>query len=72
LAHISAFSQRFRGARVIRTSEVDEHHTFLRYTWRIVTADGSLVHEGIDIGEVTTDGRLQQIIAFDDSLPMLD
>ena len=40
LAHISAFSQRFPGARVIRTSEVDEHHTFLRCTWRIVTADG--------------------------------
>ena len=69
LAHIGAFSERFPGARVTRTSDVDEHHTFLRYTWRILTGDGSLVHEGVDVGQVAKDGRLQQIIEFDDPLP---
>jgi len=71
LAHIGAFAQRFPGARVIRTSEVDEHHAFLRYTWRIVMADGSPLHEGIDIGKLSRDGRLQQIIEFDDPLRAL-
>ena len=33
MAHISGFSQRFPGARVLRTGVIDTHHNVCRYTW---------------------------------------
>ena len=69
LEHIGGFSKRFPGARVVRTSGVDEHHGLLRYTWRIVAADGKPIVDGTDFGELAPDGRLQRIAEFDDPAP---
>ena len=69
LEHIGGLAQRFAGARVVPTSGIDEHHGVLRYSWRIVTADGSPLVDGTDFGELASDGRLLRIAEFDDRPP---
>ncbi len=52
------------GARIIRTTVVDFHHGLVRFGWRVVQADGTLLPEGIDIAEVTDGPKLLRIIGF--------
>lgn len=62
--HIGGFHQQFAGHRIRFTSGVDDHHGRLRFTWTMVSPEGSRVLEGIDFGEVGTDGRLIRITGF--------
>lgn len=69
--HIGNIQQRRSGHRVLITSGVDEHHGQLRFTWARVNSEGQRVAEGIDFGEVGSDGRLTRITGFFGSpLPM--
>lgn len=52
--HIGRFAQRFPGARVVATSSIDEHHGVMRYTWRIVAADGAPIVDGTDVGDLAS------------------
>lgn len=61
---------RWAGGRA-RISSVDEHDGWLRYTWKIVRPDGSLVGEGLHVAERAPDGRLQRMIAFYGPLPLV-
>lgn len=54
----------FPGHTFRRTSEVDAHHTFARYTWELVGPDGAVAVTGTDIAELADDGRLTKIIGF--------
>ena len=63
VAHIDQVIARRPGARVVRTSAVDEHHGFVRFAWRVEQADGAMLLEGIDIAEVAGDG-IHGIIGF--------
>ncbi len=63
-AHIGGFHQNMPGARIEITSAVDEHHGKLRFTWKMVGADGNLVMEGIDFGALAEDGRIASIVGF--------
>ena len=63
--HIGGFHQQFPGARLELTSEVDSHHQYLRFEWKMVLADGKVFLHGVDFGEVATDGAaLQRIVGF--------
>ncbi len=62
--HIEGFHQRFAGHRILCTSGVDGHHGRLRFTWAMVSPEGSRVSEGMDFGEVGSDGRLIRITGF--------
>lgn len=61
---LTGFSERFPGARVDITTQVDQHHRFARYGWTIVDSDGRQILEGIDVVEIAEDGRLQRIVMF--------
>ena len=61
---ISGFADRFAGARVEITTNVDEHNGFGRYGWRIVDREGALVLDGIDIVQRAEDGRLSRVVMF--------
>ncbi|MCP5366798.1 MAG: nuclear transport factor 2 family protein [Hyphomicrobiales bacterium] len=63
-AHIAGFHAHAPGARILITSAVDSHHGQLRFTWKMVGADGAVVVEGIDFGELGADGRLARIVGF--------
>ena len=62
--HIDGFFDHFPGAHFVVTSGIDTHHQNLRFTWRMVLADGSVAVEGIDFSELSPDGKLQRIVGF--------
>ena len=63
VAHISAVRQQFPGARIVRTSAIDQHNHCARFGWKLEKADGTWLPEGIDIAEFR-DGKLQSIVGF--------
>lgn len=65
LAHIAKVQARRPGSRVVRTSEVDEHHRVARFAWRAIEASGNALLEGIDLAFLTADGsRIDRVIGF--------
>ena len=61
---IAQFHKQMPGASIIAASAIDEHHGQLRFAWKMIAADGSTGMEGIDIGRLAEDGRLQAITGF--------
>jgi hypothetical protein len=58
-------------AQILRTTEVDAHHGWVRFGWALQTASGDIVStpEGEEIagwyvGQLAPDGRLERIIVF--------
>lgn len=65
LAHIAQVLAKRPGSRVIRTSDVDEHHGVARFAWRAIEADGNELPEGIDIAFISNDGsKIERVIGF--------
>jgi hypothetical protein len=56
--------QHYPGHRINRTSDVDTHHGYLRFSWEMVGPDGTAAVTGIDVGMLAEDGRLQGIAGF--------
>jgi SnoaL-like domain len=54
----------FPGHRFRRLSGVDVHHDRVRFAWDLVAPDGAVTVAGIDVGELTDDGRLRSITGF--------
>lgn len=69
LEHIADVLAQRPGARVLRTSAVQQHHGFARFAWRVIDADGTRLPEGLDIAMIGTDGRITQIVGFFGPLP---
>ena len=64
-AHIAKIQAGRPGAKVVRTSAIDCHHDLVRFAWRVVQADGTLLPEGIDFAEVSQDGtKIRRIVGF--------
>jgi hypothetical protein len=69
VAHIGRFlsegpSGRGPGYRIPIGSGVEHHHGVIRFTWVLLDPEGAPVYEGLDVGELAADGRLQRIIGF--------
>jgi len=65
LTHISTVVARRPGAKVVRTSAVEQHHGIARFAWRVIEANGNQLPEGIDIAFISADGsRIERIIGF--------
>ncbi|MEO8629035.1 MAG: nuclear transport factor 2 family protein [Betaproteobacteria bacterium] len=63
LAHVDTVLTRRPGSKVTRTSQLDEHHGLVRFGWRVVQADGSMLPEGIDLAEISG-GNITRIVGF--------
>lgn len=62
--------EQFPGHSFRRTSGVDAHHDAVRFAWEMVSdADGTVVLAGLDVGQLTDDGRLSRITGFFGELP---
>jgi hypothetical protein len=61
---ITAHFQKFPGTQIVPSSHADLHHGMIRFTWKFIGADGKVRNEGIDFGELTSDGRLRKIVGF--------
>ena len=65
LAHIAGIQTTYPGARIVRTSAVDEHHGIARFAWKFVLPDGSSFPEGLDIALLDADKtHITRIIGF--------
>jgi SnoaL-like domain len=65
LTHIENVRTRRPGSRVLRTSAIDFHHGLARFSWRVVQEDGAALPEGLDVAELSSDGkRIQRIVGF--------
>jgi hypothetical protein len=65
LVHIASIRMSRPGAKIVRTTAVDLHHGVARFGWRVVEADGTPLPEGLDIAELSPDGkRIARIIGF--------
>ena len=62
--HIGGVFEKFPGACIELTSGIDAHHEQIRFTWRMVLADGKVLLEGVDFGELAPDGKLHRIVGF--------
>lgn len=63
------FHQDNPGIQFELISGVQCHHGWVRGAWRMVTADGSSIHDGQTIIELADDGRVRRAIGFLDPLP---
>ena len=61
-AVIAGFHQQFPGAGIALTSAIDEHHGRIRFGWKMTGGPQPL--EGIDVGRIGSDGRLEMITGF--------
>ncbi len=68
-AHIGSFQEWRPGTRSEVTSSVDEYDGCLRFSWRMLAADGTVALEGTDFGELDGAGALRRIIGFFGPLP---
>ena len=73
-AHIGRFlsegpSGRGPGYRIPIGSGVEHHHGMIRFTYVLLDPEGEPVFEGLDVGDLAADGRLQQIVGFFGSPP---
>jgi len=65
LAHIARVQERRPGAKVVRTSALDAHHTSARFAWRAIDANGTELVHGIDLVLLSSDGaKIERIIGF--------
>ena len=61
---ISDFHQRRPGVRIEVRSAVDAFDRHFRFVWATVDASGTVLREGIDVGRIDDDGRIESIIGF--------
>jgi hypothetical protein len=54
----------YPGQRFVRTTEVDEHHGFIRYGWALVAPDGAVTVTGLDVAQLADDGRIRTVTGF--------
>jgi hypothetical protein len=59
-------AEHYPGHRIRRTSAVDAHHGYCRFTWELAGPDGNAVITGLDVARLAEDGRLQGIAGFFD------
>ena len=69
-ARIGGFGDRYPGARVSITSNIDEHNGFARYSWTISDRDDKPLLHGIDVVEHADDHRLQRVVMFFGDMPL--
>jgi hypothetical protein len=68
-AMVATVHQRFPGYKFRRTSEVDQHHDRVRFSWELAPEGGPAFADGVDFGVVAADGRLEAITGFIDHAP---
>ncbi|TCC51871.1 nuclear transport factor 2 family protein [Kribbella pittospori] len=66
---VGAAQQMFPGLSFVRIGDIDEHHTYLRWTWHLKAEGQDPVAGGTDIVLLAEDGRIQRLIGFHDFAP---
>jgi hypothetical protein len=54
----------YAGHRFERTTDIDVHHGYGRYGWKLVAPDGSTAITGVDFVQFDAAGKLLRIVGF--------
>jgi hypothetical protein len=54
----------YPGQRFTRTTAVDEHNGFARFGWSLGPEEGPATVTGLDVAELTPEGKLRHITGF--------
>ncbi|TDD27653.1 nuclear transport factor 2 family protein [Kribbella turkmenica] len=65
---VGAAQQMFPGLSFHRIGEIDEHHTYLRWTWHLKAEGQDPVAGGTDIVHLDN-GRIHRLVGFHDFAP---
>jgi hypothetical protein len=68
---MATYKQQLPGVRIELTSDVEEHHGWVRVGWRMYDGSGSVLGEGEDVAELGDDGRFTTVLGFRNPLPPL-
>jgi hypothetical protein len=63
-AMVAGVQSHFPEHRIELTSGIDLHHDAVRFGWRLAGPDGTVLVDGIDVGQLAADGRLVRITGF--------
>ena len=66
---VGAAQQMFPGLSFVRIGDIDEHHTYLRWTWYLPAEGQEPVAGGTDIVVLTAGGKIEKLIGFHDFTP---
>ena len=61
---IGSVRQMLPGARLVRTTRIDQMREYLRFGWSIAGPDSIPVATGVNIAHVQPDGRLGRVLSF--------
>ncbi|MFI5710671.1 nuclear transport factor 2 family protein [Kribbella sp. NPDC051620] len=61
--------QMFPGYAFSLTSQIEEHHNHLRWSWHLAAAGQQPVAGGTDVITLTEDGKISEVIGFLDFAP---
>jgi hypothetical protein len=70
VAMITNVHAHYPGFHIERTSRIDQHGDQIRFAWTLRAADGTTVVDGLDVGELSADGRLDRVTGFWGELPV--
>lgn len=68
-AMIGAVHDNYPGFTMERTSGIDRYGDQVRFAWKVDLADGTNLVNGVDVGELSADGRFLRIAGFWGDLP---
>lgn len=54
----------YPGAKFQRTSELDMHQGYARYSWDLIASSGERLISGFDVAQQSPDGKLSMVIGF--------
>jgi len=68
-AMLAGVQARFPGFVIQRTSKIDAHNDWARFSWSLGPAAGPAVVEGVDFCALSPAGRLVSVVGFIDKMP---
>lgn len=60
----ASVQSQFPGHHFERTSAVDEHHGFARYTWSLIDPEGTPALSGTDMVAFDAEARITHVVGF--------
>lgn len=63
VAHIFKVQSRRPDSRIVLTTNIDAHHDVVRFGWKRINQDKSVVVEGIDVAVIES-GRIARMVGF--------
>jgi hypothetical protein len=67
--HIAKVQRKRIGHVMLRTSEVDQHHSMCRFSWCVTDPAGHRKIEGVDLA-MLRDGKVCRVIGFFGPMPL--